>query len=48
MSETELDNLFQEFQQVLDDEENQATGLYEEREKGGQIWAGYLSVWVLP
>jgi hypothetical protein len=36
MSETELDNLFQEFEQVLDDEENQATGLYGEREKGGK------------
>lgn len=30
MSESELDSLFQEFEQVLDDEENQATGLYEE------------------
>jgi signal transduction histidine kinase len=35
MSETELDTLFQEFEQVLDDEENQATGLFKEREKGG-------------
>jgi hypothetical protein len=35
MSETKLDTLFQEFEQVLDDEENQATGLFEEREKGG-------------
>jgi CheY-like chemotaxis protein len=30
MSEQELDSLFQDFEQVLDDEENQATGLYEE------------------
>lgn len=29
MSEQELDSLFQDFEQVLDDEENQATGLYE-------------------
>lgn len=29
MSESELDSLFQDFEQVLDDEENQATGLYE-------------------
>lgn len=35
MSESELDTLFQEFEQVLDDEENQATGLFEEREKRG-------------
>jgi hypothetical protein len=35
MSESELDSLFQEFEQVLDDEENQATGLFEEREKRG-------------
>jgi len=34
MSEAELDTLFQEFEQVLDDEENQAAGLFEDREKG--------------
>jgi CheY-like chemotaxis protein len=33
MSETELDTLFQEFEQVLDDEENQAAGLFEGREE---------------
>jgi len=33
MSEAELDTLFQDFEQVLDDDENQATGLYEENEK---------------
>jgi hypothetical protein len=35
MSESELDTLFQEFEQVLDDEGNQATGLFEEPEKRG-------------
>lgn len=35
MSESELDTLSQEFEQVLDDGENQATGLFEEREKRG-------------
>jgi len=40
MSETELDSLFQEFEQILDDEENQATGLYQEGSSCGFVALG--------
>ncbi len=40
MSEQELDSLFQEFEQVLDDEENQVTGLYEDGGKGEFVLLG--------
>jgi hypothetical protein len=33
MSESELDALFQDFEQVLDDEENYASGLYNDNGK---------------
>jgi CheY-like chemotaxis protein len=40
MSETELDSLFQEFEQVLDDEETQPTSLCEEGDSRGFVALG--------
>lgn len=40
MSETQLDGLFQEFEQVLDDDENQASGIYEEADSKDLVALG--------